>query len=253
LLLNIATLVSVKLAQPSTLHSRYLVKYVAWIYENHRYKNFLISALTEIHINIFMSLFNHDSDKAVFILVKRMWNLLNLSLDFLKKYTKRELQRIYILSEYVSIEDLISVITFCYLDKVTKYNIKDIIRYLHEYNDFKNGNNIVEWGPGNHDDIETNVVEHYNKHILSDEGIHWKERLEEINMMAYKNYATTMFKKMDKIVIHSNGKLTYMSGFYDKIFIVGRYDKGVFGISSCYYVPSGEKLGRYIDECIKMS
>ena len=55
---------------------------------------------------------------------------------------------------------------------------------------------------------------------------------------------------MKDIVVSSNGKCTYYSGFVGNIFIVGRYEGDKFGISSCYYVVDGEKPGRYVDKCI---
>lgn len=236
----------VKLVQSSILPSYCTAKYVAYLCINHQHKNILLSHLSQSQITIFLTLLNYDPEKAIHLFKKKM--LIDLPLTICQQYNIKELEKIYMLSLYSP--DLSQILPFCNLQKLTKHNVADIVRYYYEYNKLRI--NVVEWGPGNHIDINTNIEEHYIKHVLSNdsnESIYWRHisSFEE-----YKIEAQNMFQNMERVVIHSNGKLTYMSGFHKKYFIVGRYHHGVFGISSCYYVPSGEKLGRYIDQCIKL-
>lgn len=227
------------------------MKYEAWVRQNHKHKNALILSLSTNQLSIFISWFEIDSDKATYILNKRLGKLFDLPVTLLNQYEKRYFRQIYMLFDYISKEEIITILPYCNLDKITKYNIRDVIRYFLDYDNLRNGIISIEWGPGNHKSIDINIKEHYIKHILSEEGIHWKDRLHEITVNEYKNYAQNMFTKMDRVVIHSNGKSTYMSGFYENIFIIGRYHDGIFGISSCYYVQEGEKFGRYVDQCLK--
>lgn len=74
------------------------MKYVAWVYQNHHYKNSLLRNLSIENSCTFVSLFNLDSEKAVYILVKRLWSLLDLSMESLCKYTVKDLSQIHILS-----------------------------------------------------------------------------------------------------------------------------------------------------------
>jgi hypothetical protein len=197
-----------------------------------------------------MELFNIDKEIAVYILVKRLWRLFQLSTKILVKYTVKDLHHINNILEVVPSNVLEPILPLCNLDKINKHNIHDIIRYLNDYHDLTTRE--VEWGPGNHGDINNNIHQHYIKHVLSDEGYYWKLLLPAIDLVSYMRYAQMAFKRMERIVIHSNGKQTYMSGFFGKVFVVGRYNHGVFGISSCYYVSDGEKPGRYVDECLNI-
>lgn len=239
--------------QHSTLHSHSHAGYVAWVYENHKYKNSIIQKLSiqnANNITAFITLFNISKDIGVYIVTKRLWRLFRLPSEIIVKYNTKELHQVDMLLEFVSYELLVPVVLKCNLDKITKYNIHDVIRYFNDYDRFMNDD--VEWGPGNHNDIDANITEHYIKHVLSNEGRHWKSLLSDMSEQSYKDYARNMFKRMERVVVHSNGRHTYMSGFYGKIFIVGRYHEGVFGISSCYYVNDGEKPGRYIDACVNI-
>jgi len=153
---------------------------------------------------------------------------------------------------------------------ITKYNIKDIVRYLNDDVKFKNRTINVKWGPGNNKDIETNIVKHYEKHVLDiDEKAFWNQTLSEQTLLQYEQYAIDNFYKMTNVMVHTNGKNVHLSGFYGNVFIVGRYDKNtecgsfdssaetdksisLFGISSCYYVNSN-KTGRENTCCFTMS
>jgi hypothetical protein len=63
----------------------------------------------------------------------------------------------------------------------------------------------------------------------------------------YKKFPVEKFYHMKKIILHSNGKEVYLSGFYGNFFIVGRIGLSdeLFLISSCYYVTDADKKGRY--------
>ena len=131
-------------------------------------------------------------------------------------------------------------------------NIESLIQTI--IKDIENNFNFnIKWGPGNHKNIAININEHFKKHVLSEEGKYWFKILDKIDYTSYQKYAIDSFYKMKKVIIHTNGVDVYLSGFYGNIFIIGRYDNNIFGISSCYYVESGEKLGRYKGLCLQLS
>ncbi len=232
----------VKLVQSSILQYLSTAKYVAYLYTHHQYKNLLLSNLSQSQIQLFISLLDYDPKKAITLFKKRLFT--DLPIEVYKQYDIIELEKIITLLPYSS--DLLQILPLCNLQKINKHNVCDIVRYYHEFSNLRSG--PVQWGPGNHIDIGTNIQEHYIKHVLSkDEDWNFISSVKE-----YQEEAQNMFCKMERIVIHSNGKSTYMSGFYNKYFIVGRYHQGIFGISSCYYVSSGEKLGRYTDQCVRL-
>lgn len=65
----------------------------------------------------------------------------------------------------------------------------------------------------------------------------------------YVQSPVDLFYYMRDVIVHSNGRGTYMSGFYGNLFVVGRYCGETFGISSFYHVPLGVKEGRLKDLC----
>lgn len=225
----------------------------------------------------FMELFFLNEDVAKYILHKKLVELLELPNNLLTTYTFSELNKIHsLLKENVTNEDMILILSKCILSKVTIYNINDILTFLNEYNDLMSGKLKVEWGPGNslisdnddnsdtdtdnnHTIVALNIKNHYNKHILSEERHHWNTISCNLSREWYTNYPIVNFTTMERIVIHSNGRNTYLSGFVGNVFIVGRYHTEVnnegpnkkFGISSCYYVVGGNKSGRYVDKCTK--
>jgi hypothetical protein len=231
-----------------------IVKYLANTYQNHIYINKLLSSIPTIYKDKIMNLLNHDWKLSMYIIKKKILKLLDLPIVTLIGKTYNELVKIYKIMDKcnISIKDVLTLIENCNLDKVTIYNIKDIIRYLNEYNYLIDGKISINWGPGNNKDIQDNILNHYNKHILSEEGKNWITSNNK-TLDWYTNFPLENFTKMEKIVIHTDGKKTYLSGFYGKIFIVGRYCGDKFGISSSYYVPDGEKKGRYANSCIKLS
>lgn len=227
------------------------MKYGLYIFENHKYKNILISLLP--NLNSFLSLFYRCETLAKYILIKKMYKLLELPVDILHKLSVKEAQKTHMLTGYISPQDITLLLLCSEIDKVTKYNYKDIIRFIREYNDIRIGKINVSWGKGNHLNKVCNIYEHFNKHTKDNlEKIYWEQVLEVVTPTSYKLFTENIFKMLDKVVIHSNGRNTYMSGFYNNFFVVGRYHNNIFGISSCYYVEDGEKLGRYVDRCVKI-
>lgn len=107
---------------------------------------------------------------------------------------------------------------------------------------------MIEWGPGNNGNPHNNMIKHKVKHLLElQELLSSGKHIEE-----YIKYAVDVFYYMTDVIVHSNGRGSYMSGFFEKMFIVGRYEGEVFGISSCYLVESGIKEGRLKDECFRV-
>jgi hypothetical protein len=73
-----------------------------------------------------------------------------------------------------------------------------------------------------------------------------------LGLNGYNQYGVGLFYYMRDVIVHTNGRGTYISGFFNNVFIVGRYQDDVFGISSCYHVNSGIKEGRLKDKCFDL-
>lgn len=189
---------------------------------------------------------------SIYILTKRLYNLLCLPIVFISKYDKNELVKLNKFTGLIGKDDIVELLSRIPINRLTVYNVKDLLLYTHQSVDLTTGKIHISWGPGNHSSIDENIMEHYNKHVLSDEGVYWNNILNHMSCESYRDYAVESFYKMKRVIIHSNGKNTYMSGFRENIFVVGRYHEGIFGISSCYYVEGGEKMGRYNDMCFKI-
>jgi len=224
------------------------MKYVAWVNINAYYKSHILKNLNELQYFNFLMLFFQNRNLAEFIFLKKLYNVLYLK--NLYQYHPDELIKLNKLfnSSFISLKiiklssEMIYKINYHHINKHNIHNLLLIIR------DFCCNQQInIVWGPGNHDNPINNLKQHYKKHILSDEGIYWKDLIFNIN--DYKNYAINSFYKMKKVIVHTNGKHIYLSGFYGNVFIIGRYHEYVFGISSCYYVVNGEKPGRYKNKC----
>jgi hypothetical protein len=227
------------------------VKYVAWINENHKYKQNRLSKLSTLQIDNLIIGFSLNKSLTEYIFKNRFDKLFDFSFDFINKYTYGELLKLYKLTEFIDFEDLIKIYSKpnINISNITKHNAKLILMYINNESNFINRKIEIDWGPGNHGNKEKNIEEHYNKHLLSSEIIHWSNILQTISIDYYKQYAINSFYKMKKVMIHSNGKNVHLSGFYGNVFIIGRYNKGIFGLSSCYYVHDGEKGGREKDLC----
>jgi hypothetical protein len=220
------------------------MKYVAWANIQQQYKFYHIHQLNISQFCNFLILFFRNIKLAEFVLFKKMYMLFNW--DNLDEYNENELIKLYKLCKVVSLESAIKLVVY---DNITIYNTRDILLFLRDKNKFINKEVDIKWGPGNHGNPIDNVKKHYIKHILSDEGIYWNN----ISLCDYEKFAIDSFYKMERIIVHTNGRNVYLSGFYGNIFIVGRYDGDVFGLSSCYYVENGEKKGRYKGMCFKIS
>lgn len=52
---------------------------------------------------------------------------------------------------------------------------------------------------------------------------------------SYRDYALLHSGRMNPVLVQSNGTLTFISGCSVNVFIIGRLDAGVLGISACYF------------------
>ncbi len=195
-----------------------------------------------------MNQFFINKDQTVHILFKKLNSLFEF--NKLRSYSISELIKInkIVLNNKLSLDIIIRI--FDKFKNITEYNISKLSLYLRDIDKF--GNLNIKWGPGNHKNITNNINEHFNKHVLSEEGKYWHKILDKVNYSSYEKYAINSFHKMKNVIIHTNGVDVHLSGFYGNIFIIGRYDNDIFGISSCYYVKSGEKPGRYKGLCLEL-
>jgi len=204
-----------------------------------------MSKLTSKQYSNFISQFFINKEQTIHILFKKFNVLFNV--NKLKSYRISELiklNKITVKSKLL-LDDVISLFDKFNIVNITEYNANKLLLYL--------GNKInVKWGPGNHKNITNNINQHFDKHVLSEEGKYWVKLLDKIDCKSYEQYAIDSFHKMKNIIIHTDGINVYLSGFYNNIFIIGRYHDNIFGISSCYYVKSGEKLGRYKGLCLQL-
>lgn len=218
--------------------------------ENSLHKEKLLSKLSELEKQNLLIGFCINQSLTEYIFHSKLYRLFNLSFDFLGKYNNTELLRLHKIIEYVGIDNTIKICSKAKINNITKYNANLLLLYINNIENFISKKIAINWGPGNYGRYEKNIDEHYKKHILSDEGMYWSNILSELNCEYYKKYAIDSFYKMKNVIVHSNGKNVYLSGFYGNVFIVGRYDNNqTFGISSCYYVINGEKKGREKDFC----
>jgi len=229
------------------------MKYVAWLYKNHQHKNYFFSKLSSPQISQFITYYYQNKQLTEYILSKKLYNILNCSID-LENY---DLNKLNLLANNIPIHQ---AILLCQTSaNITKYNANDILKFIHDKENFINKKIKIEWGPGNHKDPKLNLIEHYQKHVLSKETVpfnelaHWKSLLTDPTCESYGKYAIESFYKMQNVIVHSNGTHVYLSGFYGTVFIIGRYNGDVFGISSCYVVESGEKNGRFKYKCFDIS
>lgn len=226
------------------------MKYESWVKIDQRYKYNLMSKLTTKQYNNFMTQFFINKEQTTYILFKKLNNLFEA--NKLKSYNVSELNKLnkIVSNNKLSLDILIRIFDKFKTTNITEYNVNKLLLYLRDIDKFHNLN--IKWGPGNHKNITDNINEHFNKHVLFEEGKHWFKILDKIDSVSYENYAIKSFHKMKNVIIHTNGVDVYLSGFYDNIFIIGRYDNDIFGISSCYHVKTGEKSGRYKGLCLEL-
>lgn len=164
----------------------------------------------------------------------------------LDKYECDQLKKLNDMIKHIDVSIMTMLFDKINYQKINMHNVKNLLLFVRDENDFIRGKKIIEWGRGNYKSVEENIKKHYEKHVLNeDEGIYWGN----VDCDDYEKYAIDNFYKMENVIVHSNGRYVYLSGFYGDVFIVGRYDDGVFGISSCYHVDGGVKNGRYKDYC----
>lgn len=229
------------------------MKYEAWLNTpDYKYKYHLISKLTSVQYNNFLELFIKNKNHATYILFKKFYILFDL--NNLDTFSESELIKLNKITKLIPLNVAIDVFKKINYTRVTERNVKKLLLYLTDVNNFKNNKINIAWGPGNHGNVTNNIQEHYIKHILSEEKIYWEGILGEINADSYAQYAIDNFYKMKNVIIHTDGINVYLSGFHNNIFIIGRYDdNNVFGISSCYYVEGGAKPGRYSGMCFELN
>ena len=232
------------------------MKYVAWVYDLHKYKTVQLSALSSGQLEAFKPIFDQNKSAAVHILKKKLYEILDLDLTFVLKMTTT-LHKICSMLRYgISSQIVISVFNRVQsesIKNITTHNIRQIYQFVCMEKDFTQGKIPIQWGPGNHTDQLTNLQAHFVKHVETDpERANWSGILSKPDLESYESYAVNLFYKMRDIIVHSNGRHVYLSGFCQNVFIVGRFDGETFGISSCYYVESGVKRGRESDMCFRL-
>ena len=232
--------------------------YEAWLAEDTKYKLKLISSLPEEYISkcnnlVVYSSGNADIDRnLMFILSKRLYTLLNLPSNYIREYTCTELKKIHTLTSVLPLNQVMCTLTLVPLRTITQLNVVNLYKFVSNYDNFRDGLVPIAWGPGNNKDSLINAIKHYEKHTLynqnkeyDDEYLKWRYILSNNDL--YIEYPVKYFYKMKDVMVHTNGKGVYLSGFYHNVFIVGRYEGDTFGISSCYYVKSRRKPGREIN------
>jgi hypothetical protein len=224
--------------------------YHKWLEDETIYKQKLITQLTPSQLEGFLTILSLNVSKAEYLLYKRLWNLFEYPQVVLSNDTS-VLGKIEHHSKEYSVEDLVTLYNSSL--NITKKNISILMLFLRDRDKISDKSLTIEWGSGNHKDIEENVLNHYLKHVVYDanEQKHW-ESLGVRTLEEYRSYPIKHFYSMVRVLIHSNGGNAYLSGFYGNVFVVGRYIEGKFGISSTYYVESGEKEGRYINRCFDL-
>lgn len=215
----------------------------------------ILSKLSTEHQTSFKELYRTNPDVAIAV-SKINVNLFNLAFEF----PLSDIKKIATLSKIIDQNKVVNILKSVTNPQiVTVSNVSNVSAFFDLYSDFCSKKVKIEWGIGNHSTVESNINEHYKKHIDGNECEYWKSFLGESKALAfdlerssnnvtlemYTKFPLSNFYSMERIVLHSNGRDVHLSGFVDKFFIVGKFNSGVFSISSCYYVPSGEKKGRY--------
>lgn len=264
---------------------------MAWVYEKHQYKNAIISALSTNQLQTFKYIFNQNQTVAVYILRQKLFTVLDLDTNLITSIVSTNhhniLHKVHqVIIHYnsncggdsdnnsdnnfdsdsdndfdsdsvISCADLVTKLFLksnIVLNKITAYNASLLYKFCCDEEKFVKHNVPIKWGPGNHPDRQSNIEAHYLKHVCTyPESEFWAQTLSINSWQTYEKYATESFYKMSNIIVHSNGRNVYLSGFYGNVFIIGRYNGNEFGISSCYYVESGEKQGRLADACFVLS
>lgn len=226
--------------------------YEAWLKNNTLYKTHLLSFLPSDKAESFLLLIVQSPEKILHILRKRLFVLFDRP-ELLERYNCRQLSKIAGLSTIIPLANLATVLEKVDLCKITKHNVKDLYKFVSNSLDFSEGRVRIVWGPGNNRYSSLNSVKHYRKHSEYDgeesyclEYLQW-EKMDMNDYPTYSEYALDSFYKMKDVLVHTNGRGVYLSGFHGNVFIVGRYNGDEYGISSCYYTDTPRKLGRELD------
>lgn len=227
---------------------------MAWLEIEYHYKHHIINKLSDQQFKTFIKLFKINQSKAEFIITKKYYNLFDslLICQYEIKYM-RKIDRLTKLTNIYYIQKLLLHINIGILNLVNEKNIKLLLKFIDYKTLFENRLVPINWGPGNHESIDINIEKHYCKHILSSEGFCWKEIISDLSLKSYRDYAINSFYSMSKVIVHTDGSRVYLSGFVGNIFIIGRFHGDSFGLSSCYYVESGEKPGRMSGLCFNLN
>lgn len=200
----------------------------------------------------------YDDVKIMFILSRKLYILFD-RYNIIQSYTCKQLQKIVNLSKIIPLNNILCILQRVQIEKVTQFNVKDLYKFISNIDQFINGSVNIQWGPGNNRYPNINSIKHYKKHVDSSYEQHYLNEYQDWEQLGdklsvdfndcpmYINYAIDKFYQMSDVMVHTNGKGVYMSGFVMNVFIVGRYDKDTFGISSCYYVKSRKRMGRETD------
>jgi hypothetical protein len=167
--------------------------------------------------------------------------------DFnLDKYSYSQIRKLRALSKgtnYINLGVLIKLFDNFNYEHITKHNWNSLLSHLKDFDnnlspvrsDVKhrsvltsdNSSFNVEWGSGDHKSKKENVNAHYTKHILSSEGDHWVNLISK-DKQSYERYAIDSFNKLKKVLVHTDGKNIYISGFLGNVFTIGRYHDNKF-------------------------
>jgi len=175
-----------------------------------------------------------DLQFAKYLLYNKLTNLLRLDLSLLKKLDRIQHVKVSKLLEKNPTHIVEYVLLNTNLNRITQYNIQNVYDALHW-----NKEQGAVWGVGGYKTSEDNIHAHYMKHEHEFNNIN--------NIQEYERYPIENFNKMQKCMLHSNGRDVFYSGLVNDVFIVCRWYDKKFYISSCYVVESGDKPGRYMD------
>jgi hypothetical protein len=183
------------------------MKYVAWLNNNHKYFQNLFPLLKD-NLDALPKLY--ALNKTHYIVTNKLTILLNflnyllsnpstINVNILFQYLDKDIKKFDLLLNQINKEDfnyfaqLLSISVF---EKITKYNIKDLILYVKSYSSFVSCNVKIQWGIGNNKNISINILNHYTKHVASssDEGITWSNILDEHSKELTKNEKIKLYE-----------------------------------------------------------
>ena len=193
------------------------------------YKLHLLRSLTSEYLDAFLRLLVKENEVYFTLILRcKLFPLLHLHSAYFAKYNPANLKKIATLSIIIPLEDVVAVLDVVDIEGVTKCNIRDLSKFVKHTNLFARRQVQINWGPGNNGCARKNAVEHCKKHALynteytnTEEYLEWERILADDEL--YTNYSIKHFYAMRDVIVHSNGRGVYLSGFYFNVFIVGRY------------------------------